>query len=60
MKRIDTAGIAQMLGYSRRHVTDVITKRPDFPRPVIATSQKNRWWDETQVMRWVQQVSQAA
>lgn len=60
MKRINTEGIAALLGYSRRHVTEVITKRPDFPPPVIATSSRNRWWDETHVLRWVREVSQAA
>lgn len=60
MKTLDTAGIAAMLGYKRRYVTDVISKRPDFPRPVLALSQKNKRWSETDVLRWAQAVSQAA
>jgi predicted DNA-binding transcriptional regulator AlpA len=60
MKTIDTAGIAAILGYKRRYVTDVISKRPDFPKPVFNLSQKNRRWSEIDVLRWAQEVSQAA
>ena len=28
LKKIDTAGIAQLLGYSSTYVTDKVTKRP--------------------------------
>ncbi|UOB06907.1 helix-turn-helix transcriptional regulator [[Acidovorax] ebreus] len=42
--RVDTAGIAAMLGCTRAHVTDRLTKRPDFPRPFINVSQKMRYW----------------
>lgn len=59
-KTVDTAGIAAMLGYKRRYVTDVITKRPDFPKPVFALSQKNRRWSELEVQGWMRDVSQAA
>lgn len=51
--RIDTAGIAQMLGCSRRHVTNRVTKRPDFPRPIINVSQKTRFWALADVQRWM-------
>lgn len=59
-KRIDTAGIAQLLGYSVRHVRDQITKRPDFPRPSVNLSQRHRLWNEVDVLLWRDTVSQAA
>lgn len=37
-RTIDTEGIAAMLGLTRQHVTDRLTKRRDFPRPVIDLS----------------------
>lgn len=60
IKKIDTAGIAQLLGYSRTYVTDKVTKRPDFPKPVIALNQKHKFWNESDVIQWVEKVSQAA
>lgn len=42
--RVDTAGIAALLGCTRAHVTDRLTKRPDFPRPIVNVSQKMRYW----------------
>lgn len=59
-KRIDTAGIALLLDYSVRHVRDHITKRPDFPKPAINLSQRHRLWNEVDVLRWRDSVSQAA
>ena len=59
-KRISTEGIAEMLGYTRKHVTDNIIKRPDFPKPAIAISQRNRQWNESDVIAWINKVSQAA
>lgn len=59
-KRIDTAGIAAILGYSVRHVRDQIAKRPDFPRPAVNLSQRHRLWNEVDVLRWRDTVSQAA
>lgn len=60
MKRLDTAGIAQLLGYSRAYVTDRITKQPGFPKPIISLSRRHRFWSEVDVMQWVQKVSRAA
>lgn len=51
--RIDTAGIAKMLGCSRQHVTNRLTKRPDFPAPIINVSQKTRFWSLADVQRWM-------
>ena len=49
---IDTARIAELLGCSRKHVTDRLIKRPDFPAPKIAVSRKCRRWVEADVMAW--------
>lgn len=53
-KTVDTADIARMLGLSREHVTDRLTKRPDFPRPVINISSRTRKWSERDVLAFVQ------
>lgn len=52
--RVDTAGIAAMLGVTREHVTDRITKRPDFPRPFINVSRRLRFWRQSEVNAWMQ------
>lgn len=51
--RIDTAGIAALLGCTRAHVTDRLTKRPDFPKPFINVSQKMRYWRLSEVQAFV-------
>ena len=51
---VDTAAIAEMLGCSRAHVTNRITKRPDFPKPFINMSQKMRFWRKTDVLAYIQ------
>ena len=50
---IDTGGIAKLLGVSRAHVTDRLTKAPTFPAPVIDLSQRMRRWDREQVLAWM-------
>ncbi|MDH1337020.1 hypothetical protein N5D77_22855 [Comamonas thiooxydans] len=52
--RLDTAGIAEMLGVTRVHVTDRITKRPDFPKPFINVSRRLRYWRQSEVQAWMQ------
>jgi hypothetical protein len=49
---IDTARIAELLGYTRKYVTDVLTKRPDFPAPVQAPSPRKRRWSAPAVLAW--------
>lgn len=49
---IDTGGIAKLLGVSRAHVTDRLTKAPTFPPPVIDLSQRMRRWDRAAVLAW--------
>lgn len=52
--RVDTAGIAALLGCTRAHVTDRLTKRPDFPKPFINVSQKMRYWRLAEVQAFMQ------
>lgn len=52
--RLDTAGIAALLGCTRHHVTARLTKRPDFPAPIINLSQKMRYWRAADVMAYAQ------
>ena len=51
-RTIDTEGIAALLGLTRQHVTDRLTKRRDFPRPVIDLSRRTRRWREADVLAW--------
>lgn len=51
--RLDTADIAAMLGVTRVHVTDRITKRPDFPKPFINVSRRLRYWRASEVQAWM-------
>lgn len=57
-KLVDTQDIAQFLGVTRQWVTDSITKRPDFPKPVINISRKTRKWSLDEVFKWSQKGSQ--
>jgi len=60
MRTLNRAEIAALLGYSAKYVRDNLTKRPDFPKPVIRLSTQNVRWLESDVMTWVRNVSQAA
>ena len=51
--RLDTAGIAALLGLTREYVTDHVTKRVDFPKPFINVSRKTRYWRTSEVMAWM-------
>lgn len=51
--RLDTAGIAVLLGLSREHVTDRLTKRVDFPKPYINVSRRTRYWRTSDVLAWM-------
>ena len=57
---LDTAQIAALLGVSRRHVTGSITKRPDFPKPVLNLSQRVRGWSREAVTEWVRRETRKA
>lgn len=49
---IDISRIAEILGLSRKHVTDRLSKHPSFPRPVVNVSRKTRRWSESDIMEW--------
>lgn len=56
--RMSTADIAALLGLSREHVTDRITKRPDFPKPFIKVSQRTRYWRTSDILEWIRKGAQ--
>lgn len=56
--RMSTADIAALLGLSREHVTDRITKRLDFPKPFINVSRRTRYWRTVDVMAWLRRGAQ--
>lgn len=50
---IDTKDISRLLGVTRAHVTNRLTKRPDFPQPTLNLSQKLRKWRKDEVLRFL-------
>lgn len=44
--------VAEFLGVSPKHARDAITKKPDFPAPVVNVSRRTRFWDADDVKRW--------
>lgn len=56
---INTGEIAQLLGCTRHHVTARLSKRPDFPAPVINVSQKLRAWAKEDVEAWARRASRS-
>ena len=51
---IDTADIAEMTGLTRDYVRDRVTKRPDFPAPVLKLSRKTVRWSREDIARWLE------
>lgn len=51
--RLDTAGIAALLGCTRQHVTSRLTKRVDFPKPFINVSRRIRYWKTVDIKEWM-------
>lgn len=49
---LTTADIAARFGVARKTVTDVWTKRPDFPPPIRRINRRLVWWDADEVERW--------
>jgi predicted DNA-binding transcriptional regulator AlpA len=54
MNLIGTADIAAMLGLGREHVTSRVTKRADFPVPVLVLSRKTVRWESADVEKWIE------
>jgi len=52
MATINTKGVAELLGYTRKYTTEQIVTRPDFPKPRIHISRQNRRWAPEDVMAW--------
>lgn len=50
---IDLDEMATQIGMSRKFVRDRVVKRPDFPPPAMALSQKTRRWDSYAFEAWV-------
>ena len=53
LELIDIKAIAQALGVKQTYVRDRLVKRPDFPRPHIATSQRFKRWTRESLDRWI-------
>ena len=49
---IDSQKAAELLGVTREHFTDRLSKRPDFPAPVINFSQRSKKWMLSDVLAW--------
>lgn len=50
---LNTADIALLLGCTRAHATNRVTKMIDFPSPVINLSERMRWWSLVAVQTWL-------
>jgi predicted DNA-binding transcriptional regulator AlpA len=55
IETVDSRQIADMMGLTRAHVTDTVTKRPGFPKPVLKLSQRNVRWSLVEVLQWIKQ-----
>jgi len=56
---LTTEEIAKLLGVSRKHVTDRIVTRPDFPAPIIKLSQRTRQWAQSDVLDYLRGAPQS-
>jgi predicted DNA-binding transcriptional regulator AlpA len=46
--------ITAMVQMRREYVRDKLVKRPDFPRPAFALSQKSKRWSSEDIRRWLE------
>ena len=51
--RWDIKSIAEFL-IQPKHARDKVTKKPDFPKPVVNASRRIRFWAAEDVKRWAQ------
>ena len=58
--KLDTGQIAEYLRVTRPHVTDRLTKQPDFPAPVVDRGRKLRLWLRSEVEAWARGQSRPA
>lgn len=50
---IDTGGIAAMLGFSQRQVSERIVCKPDFPKPFRLGVHGHPRWRMSEVEEWI-------
>ena len=50
---IGLAEISHALNVTHDYARDRVVKRPDFPRPAIALSQKCRRWERSAFEAWI-------
>lgn len=52
---VNTADIADMLRLQRKYVTNEVTKRADFPKPLINLSRRTKLWRRVDVVKYATQ-----
>jgi predicted DNA-binding transcriptional regulator AlpA len=52
---LDLNDIAARFKLRREYVRDRLSKRPDFPRPAVVVSQKNKLWSVESIAAWQDQ-----
>lgn len=57
VQKLDYTGVAELLGVSRRNLVERISKRPDFPKPIVRISQRTVWWDPRDVLEWAKRTA---
>jgi len=60
MLTLDTNDIAQLAGLTRKHVTNRVVTRPDFPKPVIWLSRQTRRWAQADILAYFKGAQQSA
>lgn len=60
MTKLTATQVAELLGVSRKHFIDTISKRYDFPAPKIIVSRVTRFWDRDEVLKWAAKPKRAA
>lgn len=50
--------ISSHLSVTRVYARDTLVKRPDFPRPSVALSQKARLWSRDSFVAWLEKQNQ--
>lgn len=58
--KLSATQVAELLGVSRKHFVDTISKRHDFPPPKIVVSRLTRFWDKDDVLKWAARPKRAA
>ena len=57
---LDADGLAQWLGCTRKHLSQSLLMRPDFPPPFLYASRRMRWWRASDVQAWCKDKGMAA